>query len=182
LAELFPNANTPLKNFIGYFAQHLKMETNGASLGISCHDEISGDLTINTAMINVDANKATVKFDIRYPVTYNGEKILEKLKALAEKLGADFELIQNKKPLYVEKDCSFIKVLQETYKDCTGEEAKLLAIGGGTYCRSVKNTVSFGPIFPGQPELAHQCNEYIALDDLRKITKIYAQAIYNLIR
>ena len=182
LAGLFPNVNTPLSKFITYFAQHLKMETNGASLGIYCHDEISGELTINTAMINVDANKATLKFDIRYPVTYNGEKILEKLKALAEKLGANFELIQHKKPLYVEKDCPFIKVLQETYKDCTGEEPKLLAIGGGTYCRSVQNTVSFGPVFPGQQELAHQCNEYIALEDLRRITKIYAQAIYNLIR
>ena len=133
-------------------------------------------------MINVDANKATVKFDIRYPVACDGEEILEKLKALAEKLEADFELIQHKKPLYVERDCPFIKVLQETYKECTGQEPKLLAIGGGTYCRSVQNTVSFGPVFPGQQELAHQCNEYIALEDLRRITKIYAQAIYNLIR
>lgn len=182
LAALFSKANTPLSKFINYLAKHLKMETNGASLGIYCHDEISGGLTINTAMINVDANKATVKFDIRYPVACDGEEILEKLKALAEKLGADFELIQHKKPLYVERDCPFIKVLQETYKECTGQEPKLLAIGGGTYCRSVQNTVSFGPVFPGQQELAHQCNEYIALEDLRRITKIYAQAIYNLIR
>jgi len=182
LAEIFPNANTPLSKFINHFAQYLKMETDGTSLGISCHDEISGGLTINTAMINVDANKATLKFDIRYPVTHNGEEILKKLTGLAEKVNADFELIQHKKPLYVEKDCPFIKVLQETYNDCTGEEPELLAIGGGTYCRSVKNTVSFGPVFPGQQELAHQCNEYIALEDLRKITKIYAQAIYNLIR
>ena len=182
LAALFPNVDTPLSKFINYFAQHLKMETNGLSLGIYCHDEISGELTINTAMINVDANMARLKFDIRYPVTNNGEEILQKLTILAKKLNADFELIQHKKPLYVEKDCAFIKVLQETYKECTGEEPKLLAIGGGTYCRSVQNTVSFGPVFLGRQELAHQCNEYIVLEDLLRITKIYAQAIYNLIR
>jgi succinyl-diaminopimelate desuccinylase len=182
LAVLFPKNDTPLNKFITYFAKHLKTETNGISLGIFCQDEISGELTINTAIIDMDANKAIMKFDIRYPVTCDGEKILQKLRALAGKLDADFELIQHMEPLYVEKDSPLIKVLQETYKDCTGEEPVLLAIGGGTYCRSVKNTVSFGPVFPGQPELAHQCNEYIALEDLRRMTKIYAQGIYNLIR
>ena len=168
--------------FIKYWAEHLQMETNGVSLGIGCQDEISGALTINTATIKLDAKEIMLQFDIRYPVTYEGEKLLVKLETLGEKLGAEFTIIQHAAPLYVEKDCPFIKVLQETYKACTGEEPQLLAIGGGTYCRSVKNTVSFGPVFPGQQELAHQSNEYIALADLCKITKLYAQAIYNLIR
>ena len=91
-------------------------------------------------------------------------------------------LIQHKPPLYVEKDRPFIKELQKAYEESTGQEAKCISIGGGTYCRYVKNTVSFGPVFPGQKELAHQANEFIALEDLKKIAKIYAQAIYNLIR
>jgi len=37
-------------------------------------------------------------------------------------------------------------------------------------------------VFPGQKELAHQENEYILIEDLIKITKIYAQAIYELIK
>ena len=73
------------------------------------------------------------------------------------------------------------KELQKAYEESTGAPANCISIGGGTYCRYVKNTVSFGPVFPGQKELAHQSNEYISLDDLRKIAKIYAQAIYNLI-
>jgi succinyl-diaminopimelate desuccinylase len=85
-------------------------------------------------------------------------------------------------PLYVDPDTEFIKKLQNVYKKMTGDEPKLLSIGGGTYCRYVKNTVSFGPVFPGQKELAHQKDEYIALEDLRKIAKIYVQAIYELIK
>ena len=57
----------------------------------------------------------------------------------------------------------------------------LISIGGGTYCRYVPNTVSYGPVFPGQKEMAHQADEFISLEDLRKIAKIYAQTIYNLI-
>jgi len=35
-------------------------------------------------------------------------------------------------------------------------------------------------LFPGHPELAHPKEEYIAIDDLIKITKIYANALYEL--
>ena len=83
--------------------------------------------------------------------------------------------------MYVDKEFPLIKKLQYVYKDVTGEEPTLISIGGGTYCRYVKNTVSFGPVFPGQKELAHQSDEYIGLDDMRKMAKIYAQAIYELI-
>jgi len=85
-------------------------------------------------------------------------------------------------PLYVNPDAEFIKKLQYVYKEMTGDDPKLLSIGGGTYCRYVKNTVSFGPVFPGQKELAHCSDEHIALNDLGLIAKIYAQAIWELAR
>jgi succinyl-diaminopimelate desuccinylase len=44
----------------------------------------------------------------------------------------------------------------------------------------MENAVAFGPLFPGQPELAHQKDEFIGIDDLMKITKIYAKALYEL--
>ena len=81
----------------------------------------------------------------------------------------------------MEKDRPFIRKMQEAYTDFTGEEARLISLGGGTYCRDVPNTVSYGPVFPGQKEMAHQADEFISLEDLRKIAKIYAQTIYNLI-
>ena len=43
----------------------------------------------------------------------------------------------------------------------TGQREEPIVIGGGTYCRDVENFVSFGPVFPGEPELAHEANEYI---------------------
>jgi succinyl-diaminopimelate desuccinylase len=40
--------------------------------------------------------------------------------------------------------------------------------------------VAFGPIFPGKPDLDHQPDEYIEVEDLVKITQIYAHAIKEL--
>ncbi|EOO33667.1 hypothetical protein IIU_02948 [Bacillus cereus VD133] len=70
--------------------------------------------------------------------------------------------------------------LQRVYEEQTGEKAELLAIGGGTYARSLKAGVAFGPLFPGKEELAHQKDEYIEIEDLLKATAIYAQAIHEL--
>ena len=183
LDELFPEKDSPLKKTIHSFANALAMETDGKTFGIACTDDISGALTMNTAILHVDGeNKGVIKFDIRYPVTHDGCALLKKLEACGQALGGCFELIQHKPPLYVEEGRPFIAMLKKAYEESTGETARCISIGGGTYCRYIKNTVSFGPVFPGQKELAHQRNEFIALEDLRKIAKIYAQAIYNLIR
>ena len=60
------------------------------------------------------------------------------------------------------------------------ESATLIAIGGGTYARSLEAGVAFGPLFPGRPDCAHQKDEYIEIDDLLRATALYAQAMYEL--
>ena len=68
----------------------------------------------------------------------------------------------------------------EVFTDHTGEEADLLAIGGGTYARVLEKGVAFGMLFPGREDVAHQADEYIYIDDLVKATAIYADAISRL--
>ena len=184
LSAIFPNSNDPLKLFLHKLNDSFAMETDGNSWGIACKDEISGALTCNMAILEADASEAIVKFDVRYPVTHDSDQLTARLECYAYELGSDtkYELVQHKKPLYVEKDRPFIKKLQKAYAETTGEAADLLSIGGGTYCRYLKNFVSMGPVFPGQKELAHQENEFLALDDLRQFAKIYAQAIYELVK
>lgn len=184
LSAIFPNSNDPLKLFLHKLNDSFAMETDGNSWGIACKDEISGALTCNMAILEADASEAIVKFDVRYPVTHDSDQLTARLEGYAYDLGSDtkYELVQHKKPLYVEKDRPFIKKLQKAYAETTGEAADLLSIGGGTYCRYLKNFVSMGPVFPGQKELAHQENEFLALDNLRQFAKIYAQAIYELVK
>lgn len=66
------------------------------------------------------------------------------------------------------------------YEEQTGQKAELISIGGGTYARSLKAGIAFGPLFPGREDIAHQKDEYIYIEDLLKATAIYAQAIYEL--
>jgi succinyl-diaminopimelate desuccinylase len=73
-----------------------------------------------------------------------------------------------------------IKTLCRVYKEQTGEDIEPIAIGGGTYAKEMSGIVAFGPLFPGKPDLDHQPNEYIEIEDLIKMTKIYGNAIMEL--
>jgi succinyl-diaminopimelate desuccinylase len=97
--------------------------------------------------------------------------------------GTDYKLEQknSKAPLYVSADHFMIKKLSQVYEKETGEKAKLLSIGGGTYARALENIVAFGSLFPGREILAHQVNEFLYIEDLIKMTKIYAPAIQALV-
>ena len=83
--------------------------------------------------------------------------------------------------LYVNQDSELVKKLLKVYREFTGDtENKPLAIGGGTYARAFDNFVAFGPLFPGDEDIAHQKNEYIKINHLLSLAKIYSKAMYEL--
>lgn len=94
--------------------------------------------------------------------------------------GIVIENMEHQPPLYFPKDHEVIKTLSRVYEENTGNKAELLSIGGGTYAKEMPNIVAFGPIFPGEPDLDHQANEYMKIDDLIKNSQIYAHAMYEL--
>lgn len=154
--------------------------TDGRGLGINCHDELSGDLTINLGVLKTEQQKVKMEVDIRYPRCTSGEEIQRKIE---EKLGAYGLKITNSSslaPHYLEGDNWLIKTLLQAYREETGDQTAPLAIGGRTYAVTLGNAVAFGPTFPGQPEIAHQKDEYFAIQDLMACTRIYARALYEL--
>ncbi|MCP8967501.1 dipeptidase PepV [Ectobacillus ponti] len=165
--------------FVQFAAQKLAADTRGDALGIQYEDEITGPLTVNIGRMSYDEEAGgTFGLNIRYPVTTDLEATLQSLAQHAE--GFAIQNMSDSKPHHVDKNHVLIQTLQRVYTEQTGEEAALLAIGGGTYARSLKAGVAFGPLFPGKEELAHQKDEYIEIADVVKATAIYAQAIYEL--
>ena len=63
----------------------------------------------------------------------------------------------------------------------TGDLSAPLVIGGGTYAKAMENIIAFGPVFPGEESREHQADEYIALDNIERLRRIYAQAFQNLL-
>ena len=88
--------------------------------------------------------------------------------------------VSHSEPHHVEADSFLVQTLSKVYEGQTGEKAELIAIGGGTYARSLEAGVAFGPLFPGREDIAHQKDEYMYIEDLFKATALYAEAIYEL--
>lgn len=153
-------------------------DTRGQKLGIACKDDISGDLTLNVGTIRYSQNEeANLGLNVRYPVTADGEEVKKGIERIK---GAAIEKFDDSPPHHVSKDHPLVKTLQRVYEEQTGDPAHLIAIGGGTYARSLEAGVAFGPLFPGRPDCAHQKDEYIEIDDLLRATALYAQAMYEL--
>lgn len=71
--------------------------------------------------------------------------------------------------------------LLAAYRQEPGDLSAPLAIGGGTYAQAMENIIAFGPVFPGEESQEHQADEYIALDNIERLHRIYAQAFQNLL-
>jgi succinyl-diaminopimelate desuccinylase len=156
-------------------------EFTGNKLGIAAEDQASGKLSVNAGVMKFSLTEGgKVGLNIRYPVTHNSDDIENTLLQRARKVNWDMRIIENNPPNYVDHNHPLIKTLQKVYEEQTGEKGELIAIGGGTYARSLNTGVAFGALFPGREDVAHQKNEYMFVDDLMRAAAIYAQAIYEL--
>lgn len=177
--SLSKNQKTEVLNYID---KRIGLETDGHSFGLGMEDEVSGKLVLNFGVLDIDNNNADIGVNIRYPVSNTEEEVYSIIESKIENAGVHLVKGASKGPLHVAADNFLVKKLQKVYKEVTGLEPTLISIGGGTYSRAIKNAVAFGPLFPDQEEVAHQKDEYIAVDDLMKCTNIYAQAIYELVK
>ncbi|RAK11151.1 succinyl-diaminopimelate desuccinylase [Halanaerobium saccharolyticum] len=179
LAEL-PFANSRVKEFLRFYKEKIGLEYDGASIGCKDQDNVPTALTFNTGIIKGDQKKIEFIVNIRYPVKSSAKKVVDDIKENIDQQLISLDLLSDAEPLYIAKDDPFIKKLMTAYQEFTSDDSEPVAIGGGTYARKVQKGVAFGPLFPGQAELAHQKDEFIRIDDLIKSTAIYAKAIIDI--
>ena len=169
--------NSDMEQFLLFLNNKIGVDTTGAGLNLDLKDEVSGALTLNLGTILVDQAHGEAEIDIRYPVCYSQDQIMDILQNAVKGTGIGVECCNAQAPLHVPEEGFLIETLKKVYTEQTEQPAKVLAIGGGTYARAMKNAVAFGALFPGRPELAHETDEHIFIDDLILHTKIYAHAI-----
>ncbi|OZM56106.1 dipeptidase PepV [Lottiidibacillus patelloidae] len=168
------------EDYIAFLNKYLVGDSRGVAFGVAVSDDISGPLTMNVGVMSYNKDIAKIGINMRSPVTHDVETTITTMKKHAKDNGYTFEIVSEMKPHYVEESHSLVQTLQRVYEEQTSEKANLIAIGGGTYARSLKAGVAFGPMFPGSEDVAHQKDEYVIIEDLLKATAIYAQAIYEL--
>ena len=153
--------------------------TDGAAIGIAHSDEVSGALTANLGVFDYNGARVQCTINVRYPVTWTLDALLERLKAVIEPQGFDLTKHFGIAPLYVPLDTPFLQTILRMYREETGDDKPPQTMGGGTYARATQNIVAIGTGFEGDGA-AHEPDERIAVSTLQKITLIYARILYEL--
>lgn len=169
----------PLLNI---FCKYIGTEFDGNNLGINFLDE-SGSLTLNVGNLSLDEDFLKIGINLRIPVSVPIDSIKDKFQDLAnsyDNIFASFPGI--KSPLYIPKNNKLVTTLCNVFNTITGRNDEPIAIGGATYARAFDNCISFGATMPGDIDMCHQADEYIKITDLLTSTKIYANAIYELLK
>lgn len=169
------------KDYLGKLARTAGKDCYGRGVGVACEDDLSGPLSNNLGILTVNTGSGKATVEMRYPIHADREILLRTAQTTYAENGLIMEVYQDKGPLYVPKKDPLVQTLVTAYREVSGRNDEAIAIGGATYCRAMKNFVAFGPVFPGQKEMAHEADEFIGIPDLILSAKIYAQALYMLL-
>lgn len=174
-------ASDEVNVFIDFYNQYIGFDLNGEQIGCGFADEASGKLTLNAGVIRLEKQAATLTINVRYPVSCSSDQVYEGILPVINRY--DMGLIRGKDraPIFMDPESPMIQTLVNVYQKHTGDlDSKSMVIGGGTYARCAKNVVAFGGLFPGDEDLMHQKDERLSLERFITMTKIYAEAIYQL--
>ena len=144
-------------------------------------DPEMGDLTSNLALLNIKNKQAKCGINFRYPINWKKEQFFNNLNTLAKEANVTVNLLNDSTPHYVSKEDDLVKTLHKSYIKYTNDDkTPLMTIGGGTYARSLKKAVAFGPMMPGREDVVHQVDEYAYIEDLLISVAIFADALKEL--
>lgn len=151
----------------------------GEGAHVDFADNVSGKLTFNVGVLDVNDGKISATIDMRYPVTFSSDDIVNRLQATFPE--GKITVLNVQQPLYVDKNDPLVTDLLAAYNKVMKTDAEAITIGGGTYARALKHGVAFGPEFPGSVSTIHQPDERISVNELEKALEIYYEAFKTIL-
>jgi succinyl-diaminopimelate desuccinylase len=150
-------------------------------------DNLLGYPTINVGKIvgglNINSvpDRAEFTIDIRTTTSVDHKEIFERLGML---LGNEIELeiLVDLQPVYTDENDPFVR---RVYEVCSGKNIKgslplaLAYLTDGSVLQKYYGDVPTIILGPGQPEMAHQTDEYCYISKIHKAVSIYKNIIQN---
>lgn len=159
----------------------------GEGLNIAFSDDRSGKLTHVGGIATYKDGVFIQNVNIRYNVTAQAETVVENIRNRIAAYGFEIDRVHDSAPCYTDADSPIIRQLVEICNEELGTDAAAYVMGGGTYARHLRHAVGYGAGIPGKEKLfgtdrggAHQPDEYVVVEDLKKGFLVYVRAILAL--
>lgn len=152
-------------------------ETDGARLGINFSDEVSGSTTLAFTVCEMNENGCEISLDCRFPVSRTVNEVVGGIEKALSANGYEITHKQTMEAHHVDENTPFIDALKRAYEKVTGEKASCVCETGVTYAHNMPQGVAFGAAPRGEDCNMHSADEYISIEQLKNVAKIYANAI-----
>ena len=102
--------------FIDFYNEHIGFDLNGERLECQFEDDQSGKVIVNVGTIDINDEVATMKMNIRVPVTYDNSAVMKGIESV---LGPNQGIVKgtDDKAIYVDPEDEFVKTLMEAYRE-----------------------------------------------------------------
>ena len=168
-------------DFVRFYNSHIGTACDGSGLDLKFQDAY-GDLTLCNGIVKTETGEISCTIDIRFPVTLSTEQICTMCQNRLEDSDGYIEIQTLTEPLFFPRESPLVEALYKAYTDVTGDTAnEPLVIGGGTYAKSLKNIIAFGPEKPGMDYHIHGADEFLLVPEMEEAVLIYMEAIKNLL-
>ena len=168
-------------DFVTFYNTHLGTACDGSGIGLKVSDAY-GDLTFCNGIVKTQDGVISCTIDIRVPVTFKEEDIRSMCEGKLEDENGRIEINSIGNPLFFPRESPLVEALYKAYVDVTGDtENEPMVIGGGTYAKTLKNIIAFGPEKLGVDYRIHGSDEYILVSEMEEAVLIYMEAIKNLL-
>ena len=158
-------------DFVKFYNSHLGTACDGSGIDLKFEDEY-GDLTFCNGIVKTEDGVISCTIDIRVPVTLKAQQVRKMCEGRLEDENGRIEIIEIGDPLFFPRQSPLV----------TGDtENEPMVIGGGTYAKSLKNIIAFGPEKLGIDYRIHSADEYILVSGMEEAVLIYMEAIRNLL-
>ena len=168
-------------DFVKFYNEYIGTSCDGAGVGLKFEDEY-GALTLCNGIVKTEDGIISCTIDIRVPVTLKAADVRTMCEARLEDENGRIEIGEIGDPLFFPRESPLVNALYKAYVDVTGDtEHEPMVIGGGTYAKSLKNIIAFGPEKMGMDYHIHSADEFILVSEMEKAVLIYMEAIKNLL-
>lgn len=163
---------------------NLAAHWDGGALGVARQDECSGPLTCTCVGLAGGGGTLCLDFDLRYPITCDGEGIARQVEEFARREGWNYTQKRHSPPHRFSPDDPDVQLLCRCWEEVAGKREKPFVIGGGTYARKLGHALGFGPddgsVCPFLPEGhggIHGPDEARSIQTIRRAARAYLYAL-----
>jgi len=168
-------------DFVEFYNEHIGTACDGSGCGIKMEDAY-GDLTFCNGIVKTEDGVIKCTIDIRVPVTAKEEELRKAIAPYLENEQGKIEILDISDSLFYPRESALVNALFDAYKEVSGDtEHEPEVIGGGTYAKSLKGIIAFGPEVPGIDYRIHNADEFMRIKDLHQNVEIYYKAIENML-